>query len=93
MAALTVARDADHAVELANHSDYGLSGALWTGDVARGEALVRRLETGAVYINGYSASDARVPIGGVKKSGFGRELGHFGIREFTNAQLVWKDRN
>ncbi len=93
VAALTVARDADHAVELANGSDYGLSGALWTGDVARGEALARRLETGAVYINGYSASDPRVPIGGVKKSGFGRELSHFGIREFTNAQLVWKNRN
>ncbi len=92
VAALTAVRDADHAVELANGSDYGLSGALWTKDVARGEALARRLETGAVYINGYSASDARVPIGGVKKSGFGRELGHFGIREFTNAQLVWKDR-
>ena len=93
VAALTVARDADHAVELANHSDYGLSGNLWTGDVPRGEALARRMETGAVYINGFSASDPRVPIGGVKKSGFGRELGHFGIREFTNAQLVWKDRN
>ena len=93
VAALTVARDADHAVELANHSDFGLSGNLWTGDVARGEAMARRLETGAVYINGFSASDPRVPIGGVKMSGYGRELGHFGIREFTNAQLVWKDRN
>ncbi len=93
VAALTVARDADHAVELANGSDYGLSGALWTGDVARGEALVRRLETGAVYINGYSASDARVPIGGIKRSGCGGELGHLGMPEFTNAQLVWRDRN
>ena len=92
VAALTVARDADHAVELANLSEYGLSGAVWTRDVARAEAMARRMVTGAVYINGFSASDARVPIGGVKKSGFGRELGHFGIREFTNAQLVWKDR-
>ncbi len=93
VAALTVARDADHAVELANLSEYGLSGALWTKDEARAEALARRMVTGAVYINGFSASDPRVPIGGVKKSGFGRELGHFGIREFTNAQLVWKDRS
>ena len=93
VAALTVAHDADHAVELANRSDYGLSGALWTKNIVRGEALARRMVTGAVYINGFSASDPRVPIGGVKKSGFGRELGHFGIREFVNAQLVWKDRS
>ncbi|MNI81456.1 Succinate semialdehyde dehydrogenase [NAD(P)+] Sad [compost metagenome] len=54
--------------------------------------LARRLQTGGVFVNGFSASDPRVPIGGVKKSGFGRELSHFGIREFVNAQTVWFDR-
>ena len=92
VAAIVAARDADHAVELANHSDYGLSGNLWTGDVERGRQLARRLETGGVFINGWSASDPRVPIGGVKHSGFGRELSHFGLREFVNAQTVWADR-
>ena len=92
VAALTVAKDADEAVALANHSDFGLSGNLWTRDEKKGEALARRMETGAVYINGFSASDARVPIGGIKNSGYGRELSHFGIHEFVNAQLVWKDR-
>jgi succinate-semialdehyde dehydrogenase len=51
--------------------------------------MARRLETGGVFINGYSASNARIPVGGVKKSGYGRELSHFGLREFTNAQAVW----
>ncbi len=92
VAALTVAKDADEAVALANHSDFGLSGNLWTRDEKKGEALARRMETGVVYINGFSASDARVPIGGIKNSGYGRELSHFGIHEFVNAQLVWKDR-
>ena len=89
VAALIVARDADHAIELANHSDYGLSGNLWTRDIARGEALASRMETGGVFINGHTASNPRIPVGGVKNSGYGRELSHFGIREFTNAQAVW----
>ena len=93
VAALSVAQDPEHALELANRSEFGLSGNLWTRDVPRAEAMARRMETGAVYINGFSASDPRVPIGGVKKSGYGRELSHFGIREFVNVQLVWKDRN
>ncbi|WP_109126065.1 NAD-dependent succinate-semialdehyde dehydrogenase [Dyella sp. C11] len=92
LAAIIEARDADHAVELANHSEYGLSGNVWSRDIERAKALARRLETGGVFINGFSASDPRVPIGGVKKSGYGRELSHFGLREFVNAQTVWVDR-
>lgn len=92
LAALVRARDADHAVELANQSEYGLSGNLWTTDIERGKALARRIVTGGVFINGYSASDPRTPIGGIKKSGYGRELSHFGLREFCNAQTVWVDR-
>jgi succinate-semialdehyde dehydrogenase len=92
LAAVIRARDADHAVELANQSDYGLSGNLWTADMERGKALARRIITGGVFINGYSASDPRVPIGGVKQSGYGRELSHFGLREFASAQTIWVDR-
>ena len=89
VAAITVADNAEHAVLLANTSDYGLGGSLWTGDVARAQRIARRLETGGVFINGFPASNARIPVGGVKKSGYGRELSHFGLREFTNAQAVW----
>ena len=92
VASLIVARDAEHAVELANDSEFGLAGSIWTADVLKARAMAARLDTGGVFINGYTASDARVPIGGVKKSGFGRELSHFGIREFCNAQTVWLDR-
>lgn len=92
VASLISARDAEHAVELANDSEFGLAGSVWTADEALARHIASRLETGGVFINGYTASDARVPIGGVKKSGFGRELSHFGIREFCNAQTVWIDR-
>lgn len=92
VAALIVCRDADHAVALANDSEFGLSGALWTRDYARAKEIARNMHTGGMFINGFSASDPRIPIGGVKKSGYGRELSHFGVLEFMNAQTVWFDR-
>jgi len=92
VAAITVATDADHALQLANDSDFGLSATVFTADAAMADRFARQLECGGGFINGYSASDARVAFGGVKKSGFGRELSHFGLHEFCNAQTVWKDR-
>ncbi|ANF56555.1 NAD-dependent succinate-semialdehyde dehydrogenase [Halotalea alkalilenta] len=92
LAALIEARDAEHAIELANDSRFGLSGALWSADVERAKRLAARFESGGVFINGSTTSDPRVPIGGVKMSGYGRELSHFGIREFCNPQTVWLDR-
>lgn len=88
VAAITVVADAAHAVTLANQSVYGLSANLWTANADHARHMARQLETGGVFVNGFSASDPRVPIGGVKESGYGRELSHFGVREFTNAQTV-----
>src|SRR6516164_3587188 len=93
VAALIVADDVEHAITLANTSDYGLSGNLWTSDTEKASRIARRLETGGVFINGFSASNPRLPVGGVKKSGYGRELSHFGLREFVNAQGVWIKQN
>lgn len=88
-AAVIHARDTEHALELANKSQFGLGGNLWTRDIERGRKLARRLESGATFLNGMTASDPRLPFGGVKHSGYGRELGVFGIREFVNIQTVW----
>ncbi|MBI4514465.1 MAG: NAD-dependent succinate-semialdehyde dehydrogenase [Deltaproteobacteria bacterium] len=89
VAALIQARDADEAVALANQSDYGLGAALWTSDLPRARRLARELESGQVFVNGLVASDPRLPFGGVKRSGYGRELSDYGIREFVNIQTVW----
>jgi succinate-semialdehyde dehydrogenase/glutarate-semialdehyde dehydrogenase len=88
VAALLRARDADHAIELANDTEYGLGAALWTRDLEGAKGLARRIEAGSVFVNGLVASDPRMPMGGVKHSGYGRELGRHGIWEFTNIQTV-----
>jgi succinate-semialdehyde dehydrogenase/glutarate-semialdehyde dehydrogenase len=89
VAAVILARNTEDAIELANDSEFGLGGNLWTGNIERGRALARHLESGGVFINGMTASDPRLPFGGVKHSGYGRELSIFGIREFVNIQTVW----
>lgn len=81
--------DEDEAVQLANDSPYGLGGSVWTRDVKKGKALAQRVESGAVYVNQMVASHPAVPFGGVKQSGYGRELAHLGIREFVNQKTVW----
>lgn len=92
VASLIVAKDAAEALQLANDSEFGLSAAIWTGDKASAKEMARKLVTGGVFINGFSASDPRIPIGGVKRSGYGRELSYYGVHEFMNAQAVWIDR-
>jgi acyl-CoA reductase-like NAD-dependent aldehyde dehydrogenase len=89
VAAVIRARDTEHAIELANDSDFGLGGNLWTSNIELARKLARRIESGNVFINGMTASDPRLPFGGVKRSGYGRELSSFGIRELVNIQTVW----
>ena len=88
VAALLRARDVDHAIDLANDSEYGLGAAVWTRDLDAAKGIARRIEAGTVFVNGLVASDPRMPMGGVKRSGYGRELGRHGIWEFTNIQTV-----
>jgi acyl-CoA reductase-like NAD-dependent aldehyde dehydrogenase len=88
-AAVVRANDLEHALELANASRFGLGANLWTRDIALAEELAGRIEAGNVFINGMVSSDPRLPFGGVKKSGYGRELSSFGIHEFVNIQTVW----
>jgi succinate-semialdehyde dehydrogenase/glutarate-semialdehyde dehydrogenase len=79
----------DEAVELANSSRYGLGASVWTEDLRRGEELTRRIDAGMTFVNSLVRSDPRLPFGGVKESGYGRELAADGIREFTNKKTVW----
>jgi succinate-semialdehyde dehydrogenase/glutarate-semialdehyde dehydrogenase len=81
--------DAEHALVIANGSPFGLGGCVWTRDLERGAALARRLECGAAFVNGMVKSDPRVPFGGVKDSGYGRELSRHGLLEFVNAKTLW----
>ena len=89
VAAVARARDTEHAIELANRSRYGLGASLWTADAARGEALAAEIDAGMVFVNGPVKSDPRLPFGGIKRSGYGRELAIVGIREFVNLKTVW----
>lgn len=89
VAVVMAAGDADEAVAMANGTPFGLGGSVWTRDTDKGADLAARIEAGAVFVNGMVKSDPRLPFGGIKDSGYGRELGGFGIREFVNIQTVW----
>src|SRR6266853_638070 len=89
VAAVIRVKDAEDAVRVANDTDFGLGSNIWTKDVERAKKLAERVEAGLVFVNGMVASDARLPFGGVKRSGYGRELGSYGIKEFVNIQTIW----
>ena len=89
VAAVIRVKDAEDALRVANDTDFGLGASIWTADVDRAVKLAERVEAGMVFINGMVASDARLPFGGVKRSGYGRELSSYGIMEFVNIQTVW----
>jgi succinate-semialdehyde dehydrogenase/glutarate-semialdehyde dehydrogenase len=89
VAAVTVVRNEDEAIEMANHSRFGLGASIWTKDIEKATILARRIQSGSVFINDIVASHPAVPFGGVKMSGYGRELSHLGIKEFMNIKTVW----
>lgn len=92
LAVIIEAKDEADAIRLANQSDFGLGSALWTQDLEKADRLVRQIQAGSVFVNGLMRSDARVPFGGIKTSGFGRELSEVGIKEFVNVKTVWVEK-
>ena len=89
VAAVIRVKDESQAVRVASASRYGLGASVWTADSARGERLARELEAGSVFVNGLVKSDPRLPFGGIKRSGYGRELSEYGLKEFVNIKTVW----
>jgi succinate-semialdehyde dehydrogenase / glutarate-semialdehyde dehydrogenase len=89
VAAVIVVNDEAEAVRHANNSSFGLGASVWTNDPEKGEKLAREIESGCVFINGIVKSDPRLPFGGIKNSGYGRELSDYGIKEFVNIKTVW----
>ena len=89
VASVIRAVDEADAVHIANDTDFGLGGSVWTRDSKRGERIARQLQCGCAFVNGLVKSDPRLPFGGIKNSGYGRELSRLGIHEFVNAKTIW----
>ena len=89
VAAIIKAKNEEEAIIIANDSEFGLGASLWTSDIEKAKYLSHDIESGSVFINGLVKSDPRLPFGGIKKSGYGRELSHYGIKEFVNIKTVW----
>jgi succinate-semialdehyde dehydrogenase/glutarate-semialdehyde dehydrogenase len=89
IAAIITVKSEKQAIEIANQNRYGLGASVWTTDRHRGETVARQVESGSVFVNSLMRSDQRLPFGGIKKSGYGRELSESGIREFMNAKTIY----
>jgi succinate-semialdehyde dehydrogenase/glutarate-semialdehyde dehydrogenase len=89
VAAIIRVTDIEQAVRVANDTPFGLGASVWSRDRAQAERLAARIEAGAVFVNELVKSDPRLPFGGIKDSGYGRELSDYGLREFVNIQTVW----
>ncbi|MEE9555011.1 MAG: NAD-dependent succinate-semialdehyde dehydrogenase [candidate division Zixibacteria bacterium] len=89
VSAIISVKDTEEAISVANDSPFGLGGSVWSRNLEKAEYVARRVESGAVFVNGMTKSDPRLPFGGVKKSGYGRELSHYGIKEFVNIKAIW----
>ncbi len=89
VASLIKAKDEEDAIHIANDSPFGLGASLWTSSKEKAKVIVGKIESGSVFINGMVKSDPRLPFGGIKNSGYGRELSHYGIKEFVNIKTVW----
>jgi succinate-semialdehyde dehydrogenase/glutarate-semialdehyde dehydrogenase len=89
VAAIITAENTEHALQIANDTDYGLGGSVWTRDLEKGEAVARRIQAGNAFVNEIVKSDPRLPFGGIRQSGYGREMSHFGLTEFTNVKSIW----
>lgn len=89
VASLVVAEDAEDALRLANLSPFGLGGSIFTKDIKKGEEMAKRMQVGVSFVNGFVKSDPRLPFGGIKASGYGRECSALSVREFCNAQTIW----
>lgn len=89
VASLIKAKDVEDAIRIANDSPLGLGASIWTGNIQKAKEIATEIESGSVFINGMVKSDPRLPFGGVKNSGYGRELSHYGIKEFVNIKSIW----
>jgi len=89
VATVIKAEDENEAISIANDTDFGLGASIWTADIEKAKTLATQIEAGSVFINGMVKSDPRLPFGGIKISGYGRELSHYGIKEFVNIKTVW----
>lgn len=89
VAAIIEVQSEEEAIEVANDSDYGLGASIWTADTKKAESMAQKIESGSVFINSMVKSHPKLPFGGVKRSGYGRELSHYGLKEFVNVKTVW----
>ena len=89
VASLIQVKNEEEAIKIANETGYGLGASVWTKDIVKGEDFIKQINAGNVFVNEVVKSDPRLPFGGIKKSGFGRELSQYGIKEFVNIQTVY----